>query len=467
MIGDVSRVTMQRDKHYRQVLLQQGRVLLDADFNEQGALCARGLRQLTRDLLGPHAGPGDALGFTIAVDKTNVTISRGHYYVDGLLAVNAFRSPTDPDLPLTYESQEAFPFEGTAQEIKRSKPYFFYLDVWERTVSWLEDEAIRETALGGPDTALRTQLVWQVRAVDRSDITPDINDVAKATAWLDENVRRHAAADAAPGSRLPLVTAFVDPKDNPDDTPCVADPLGGYSGLENQLYRVEIHAAPTDPDQAATGKLTFKWSRDNGSVVGALVDHVGHDLVVEGVHDTARGFAAGQWVEITDRHGELKGVPGVLVRLIKVERDHLTYDPASASAGVPAVETLVDPIVRRWDHGTRKGQKLQGGAIVLEEDTDYPLERGIKVRFPKQDAGAPARRYAVGDHWYFAARVATADIEWPYTTKTVSGQEVKEYLAREPDGVEHVYAPLAIVSTTAAGSVTSLQRKINVLWTAA
>ena len=49
--------------------------------------------------------------------------------------------------------------------------------------------------------------------------------------------------------------------------------------------------------------MTFKWSRENGSVMAGWTGHVANTLVVEGVRDTAGGFAAGQWVEIVDRAG--------------------------------------------------------------------------------------------------------------------------------------------------------------------
>ena len=140
-----------------------------------------------------------------------------------------------------YDAQEAFPFPGSVETFEDNHSYFFFLDVWERAVTWMEDPAIRETALGGPDTALRRQLVAQVRAV----ATPDgVDSSDKAATWLSEHVLRHPVFSALPGPRLPVMRAFVDPKDVPDDTPCVADPLGGYRGLENQLYRVEIHDAP-------------------------------------------------------------------------------------------------------------------------------------------------------------------------------------------------------------------------------
>jgi hypothetical protein len=168
-----------------------------------------------------------------------------------------------------------------------------------------------------------------------------------------------------------------------------------------------------------------------------------------------------------DRLAELRGEPGVMLRLTKVERDHLTYDPASASAVLPEIEKLVSPIVRRWDHTERQDQPLAGGAIVLDEDKDYHLERGIKVRFPQQEAGVTgARRYAVGDWWGFAARVATADIDWPSTVQVVGGQSQKVYLDLPPDGDEHVYAPLAVGTLEGAGAgVTSMQRRINELTT--
>ena len=100
-----------------------------------------------------------------------------------------------------------------------------------------------------------------------------------------------------------MMQAFVDPEDDPDETPCVADPLGGYRGLENQLYRVQIH-------DVSGGQVTFKWTRENGSVMAGWAGHVANTLIVEGVRDTASGFAAGQWVEIVDRLGELRGEPG-------------------------------------------------------------------------------------------------------------------------------------------------------------
>ena len=42
----------------------------------------------------------------------------------------------------------------------------------------------------------------------------------------------------------------------------------GYLGVENQLYRVEVHTGGT---VAADHGPTFKWSRENGSVEFRIV----------------------------------------------------------------------------------------------------------------------------------------------------------------------------------------------------
>ena len=43
-------------------------------------------------------------------------------------------------------------------------PLLIYLDVWERHITAIEDDRIRESALGGPDTATRAKVTWVMRA---------------------------------------------------------------------------------------------------------------------------------------------------------------------------------------------------------------------------------------------------------------------------------------------------------------
>ena len=78
--------------------------------------------------------------------------------------------------------------------------------------------------------------------------------------------------------------------------PCLLPPSGGYRGLENRLYRVEIH------DGGASGTATFKWSRDNASVATSVTAITALDkLTVASVgRDSVMHFKMGDWIEITD-----------------------------------------------------------------------------------------------------------------------------------------------------------------------
>ena len=87
MKADLTRNTFDPHKHFTRVLVQQGRVQLDSDWNEQAAILLRYLQRLAADVIGPEGGPGDA-GFSIfdiAGLSNDFRIGLGHYYVDGIL----------------------------------------------------------------------------------------------------------------------------------------------------------------------------------------------------------------------------------------------------------------------------------------------------------------------------------------------------------------------------------------------
>ncbi|HEX7974599.1 MAG TPA: DUF6519 domain-containing protein, partial [Anaerolineales bacterium] len=430
MKGDFSRMTFDRKNSYSQVLLQQGRVLLDADFNELAALSADRLRRLARDMFGPHAGPvgpdGKHPGFFADFVKKQVQVGAGRYYVDGLAVNNPAPALYDPIKELGMDN---------------GVNYLLYLDVWERHVTWLDTDGMSEPALDGPDTATRAQVAWRVRAASLKDETDA--DIKKMdwVDWLNRNLQRWPRpADAADPFTLPQMQAWTDPQASDDDVPCVADPAGGYRGLENQLYRVEIHTGNEGGAQP-----TFKWSRENGSVVASLLNIEGNDLLVEGIHDTARGFSAGQWVELTSLENEDAGQPGVIVQLVKVDGLRLTFEnPASAT--LPDPHNMHHPLVRRWDQRELRSDKgvFQNGVIQLDETRDhYTLEAGIKIAFlPLKGDQKHTVVYRPGDYWLIPARPSIGSILWPRSQDpNASGRD--SFLPQEPAGVEHVYAPLA------------------------
>src|SRR5262249_16381144 len=144
--------------------------------------------------------------------------------------------------------------------------YMLYLDVWRRHITALEDSEILESALGGPDTATRAKTVWQVRALSVPPVDPN-NPCASGdlSRLLDPNSAQLTASTAA--------------TEVPDD-PCIVPPSAGFTGLENQFYRVEIH----EQGQA----LDAKSSAGSEAVTLPADDSPKNEITV-----TSAGWAAG------------------------------------------------------------------------------------------------------------------------------------------------------------------------------
>jgi Family of unknown function (DUF6519) len=165
-----------------------------------------------------------------------------------------------------------------------------------------------------------------------------------------------------------------------------------------------------------------------------------------------RGFSAGQWIELTNDEQELRGRPGALAKVIKVEGDRITLEAAPTTPSDVASAEAWPTKARRWDHRKVGSVALKAGAVPVKESTDetgwIDLEDGIQVQFlPASADGSATNTYRTGDYWTFPARVATGDIEWP--TRVEGTTPVAR--PRSPRGVRHHYAPLAILKPVAAG----------------
>lgn len=68
MQGDLSRDSFNPALHYSAVRLQQGRVITDADWNEQADLTRYRAERLARDTIGPCGAPLDAAGYALSAD---------------------------------------------------------------------------------------------------------------------------------------------------------------------------------------------------------------------------------------------------------------------------------------------------------------------------------------------------------------------------------------------------------------
>ena len=317
--------------------------------------------------------------------RSSLIASEGRIYVDGLCC--------DLDRFTSYFNQPNFPNPPDVEKAD-GQTDLVYLDVWERHITAIEDPDVREVALGGPDTTTRVKTIYQIK------IEPDVNE---------QNCKKKIEGwPPGPGNGR-LTTRTI--ADAVSSEPCIIAPGGGYRGLENQLYRVEIHT-PGDLNTA-----TFKWSRDNGSVVYAIekfeTGAPNQIKVKQFGKDKFLSLKIGDWVEILGDETELKGEPGTLAQIDDIKESQKII---ILNTDVSAHSHESHPKIRRWDQPS--------DAILVTPDSII-LEKGIEVQFS-------GSAFKTGDYWVFAARTATANVE---------------ELTDEPAlGIKHHYCKLALVT---------------------
>ena len=344
-------------------------------------------------------------------------ISAGHIYVNGILCEN--------EEPILFAHQLDFPGATLPQELTEGDKYRFYLDVWQRHITSLDDPQIQEVALGGADTATRAKILWQVKAEKKPETIDDQDFTC-----------------SSPLSDCELSTGTLKARTTPPETStelCQLPPSTGYKRLENQLYRVEIHQG----GELGTDEVTFKWSRENGSIITAIeeIKDDNRTLIVADLgKDKVLGFASNQWVEVIDDRLELDGKLGYLA-LIDTIID--TIEPAThkitlkTETTLPpnAIDMMRHPKLRRWDQPYQPGETdVPVKGIIITPSIWMPLEEeDIQVQF------SPGI-YKTGDYWLIPARTATAEIEWPpYDPE-------QEPIAQPPLGIEHHCCSLAIAT---------------------
>ena len=429
--GDFTRDTFDPTKNFLRLLSQQGRVQVDADWNEQIAILLHYLQTLAEDLIGPYGGPVGGAGFQITfnpnTDINNNTISdfqisAGNYYVNGILCQNH-------NDELNYTTQPNYPFPPALNQYQL--PILVFLDVWERHITYIQDDKIREVALGGADTASRSQVIWQVKVKDLDD---DITSCANVN-WDD------LLEEWQPKNRGLLAAKAKETTEQIET--CIIKPDARYRGKENQLYRVEIHNGST----AQTP--TFKWSRENSSVAFPIdadsdITITNTTIIVKLKHwwrDPRFGLKQEDWVELVDDNITLHQLANPLWKVDKIESEDflvtLTRGESSANAEPKTINQDYHPLLRRWDHQERSGLTLTNGAIPISEAENdwFTLEDGVQIKFDVEQEHS----YRTGDYWLIPARTATGDVEWD---EDADGNA----LAIPPHGVEHHYAPLAVIS---------------------
>ncbi len=467
MSFDTSRFTFNPWKDYSGVVMEQGRVQLDSDWNEWLAELLRRIQAGTLDIVGQAVYPATtphAFEITVTTDASglaHVNIGPGRMYVDGLLAENhgalttaawdmalaeLSGAPQPPSATPTgmidYTQQPYLP--GAALP-DGSGPFLAYLDVWTRTVTYLEDSNLVDPAVN-VDTTGRLQTVWQVKL-------GQVQGGASCSSqpWPGPSVGQLTNGYAGTGA----------------SGPCCLTSGSGYTGLENQFYRVEIHnagvAATANTVLQPGASATFKWSRDNASVetgvtaiqqvTNAIGNNAAQLTVMSLGRDQVLGFAPGNWIEIIDDVLELNGLPGELHLIDSIDfagktitLTNLLQTPGNFPVdGSNQTTASRHTRIRRWDQAgpvyavgatpgstvlwTDLGAAGSTGAIpVPSPGTTLILENGITVAFGPNGT----TQFNTGNFWNFAARTNTGQID-PLTNAF-------------PRGVHHHYAPLGVVS---------------------
>src|SRR6266511_446324 len=207
MNGDYTKVPLRRDERWTGARMQEGRVLLDHEWNLNLDAAARATQAAAADVIGPAGVPVGSDAFKVGFSLGSLTIHGGRMWVEGLAALAA--------APFTYASQDQIdplPATGTV---------LVYLDVFDEHVQPAEDPLeLLDPALAHVDSAARTRVGYRVR----------VNPTTKTTC---KDAFAELTLPAESSGAMTITRAG--PPAPPDPCSPPADPLGR---LPDGLFRV-------------------------------------------------------------------------------------------------------------------------------------------------------------------------------------------------------------------------------------
>lgn len=421
MKTQISRDSFKSDKRYSGVYLQQGRMITDADWNEETEISRRRLDDALADVVTSGVPRENGLKLE-AVANQPLRLGRGRVYAGGVGAL-VTSTLDDPEQLFDLRQQADLPLPDGV--VPPAKDYRLYADVWERTVTSIEDaDQLRDAAFHGADTAARTQtmaqLKWCSSTVNPEDpaVNPGMGD-AKLTLTLRSQI------------------AGLDPCD-----PCARE-ITVPPRVGNYLFRLEVHAVEGPPKNPT--RVVLKWSSENGAEAHAVgtepADFKGSDWIYE--YFTTR----------TEKHlgvhlaGGITPLAGQLVE------------------GFPNPAPDNFPFVRRWDgycilnrqgnqwslgDGRERGVDLSTGSA---NDADGHVEFGnngvgAQLSTLTLDLSLSAQTsFVAGDYWLAPVRESVHE-----PGDVVLDDEL-------PVGIRHSYLLLATISDTGALVVPDTHRQ--------
>ena len=385
MKGDFSHWQFDPTENFNGVLQQQGRVLLDRDWNEQTLITQHWQDQSGRDVIGAGLAAvpvNAATGFRVirAVvagaapnQRVELRVTPGRVWADGLLC---YLRPATPGslAPVTRVANYLQPpIDNTPGSIATIGPGVrdaVILEVSREELSAFQvPDRLLEPALGGPDTTERMHLrtAFKLFRLAAGETCASILDALRG--------------DLAGKGRL---TVRLEPTVNvPGDCPVVAG--GGYTGFEHFLYRIEI--AALNPAQHPA----FKWSQFNGGLVGR-----------------GRLSTTPNRITITANQAAIvnSGLSVFYCEVLDFDEDRGVWFPSFGAHVTLSGSDLVTGIVRLGAFAASTGTvffRLWNGLEPIANFANAaPVELidGIQLKFDP----ATASRYAAGDCWTFPVR---------------------------------------------------------------
>jgi hypothetical protein len=444
---DRARISYDKTREYRSVVAQQGRVTLEADVNEEAVIAAEALRYETIDIIGPTGTPDN--GYLVSVDAAgNLTVGSGIMYVGGW----RMRFP-QPVLVANQPEWIDQPPQPWTQNEKRGL-YVIALLVTEQEVQAVEDQALREVALGGPDTAGRTRLMQHIVAVPTGDDTcaAVLKDWDRTLKPLGLALHPDTfALDFDAG----LQVSFYPPAGPAD--PCCPPAQGGYLGADNQLVRVTVTSY--DPT-THTGTLLWGWNNASFLYRATLVDPTANPQILTlspAPVDSEHTPQINQVIEVL-RSTMVLGNPADLNFIAAPEGDVITlasagtvFDPTTKQLTLPAGANLTgayatdtSPLfVRLWQ-----------AEVKFTDGTPVQLDSVSGLAVTINMAALPSGPLEARPFWDFAVR--------PNTPQQVYPQRYLQAL-QGPTGPRRWLTDLAIVEATGVNPTAAKQGGFTVV----
>ena len=440
MKGDFSRWSFDTRTNAHGVLHQQGRVLLDTDWNAQTRLVTRWQDEAGRAAFGAGVAAvaaewRDSLEVTVAEllasGAVRLTVTPGRLWADGWL-VHLVGDEPDPDASVIRPAVHLdLPLQTPLTDVGAAGTRdAVVLEINREALNGFQvPNELIEAALGGPDTTERLQAAFRFRLLRLAD------------GETCDSIRDRIADDFS--ARGKLTVSLQDTMITPGDCPVVEG--GGYTGFEHNLYRIEI----AELGGAAPAPM-FKWSQFNGGLVGrGSFDAATRKLTITAnrqpiLRSGLQSFYLEAFEPDPDRppppasaDQELSAVGAEHWRLVYGARVTIANDDQIDLPVPGGPDELFGSIPGPADR--RLFFRLWNG---IRDITEFPAGSGTELRDGIQlEFEAPSGdNFLPYDYWTFDLRAG--------------GIENDEVLIDDqpPEGVEHVRVPLAILNWTGGAS---------------